>query len=154
MGRRAMIVIVGALVAALLAVGCGGEDEEIATATVSKPEYMESLVTICDRTYASVRDEYEVYVKEHGENAFDDPDRIEEYTDTVLIPAREQQADEVRELGAPKGDEEEIESIVAAYEDGVAEAEEDPENAVKGAYGPWVPATELVKKYGAQDCGY
>jgi hypothetical protein len=153
MGRRVVALIGGALAIASLGIGCGG-GEELATATVAKPAYMERLAQICQNTYDTVEEGYEKFKEENGEDAFKDLDSMKEYTDSVLLPAREKQADEIRELGAPKGDERKVAAILDAYASGNEEAAEDPENAVTGVYGPWVPATELVREYGAEGCKY
>lgn len=153
MSRRVVALIGGALVLASLGIGCGG-GEELATATVAKPAYLERLAQICQNTYETVQDGYDRFNEEQGKDAFKGLDSMREYTDSVLIPAREQQASEIRKLGAPEGSEKKVEEILDAYASGDEEAAEDPENAVKGAYGPWVPATELVRKLGAGECRY
>jgi len=153
MGKRSAVLCLGVLMLALLGVGCGGGGEETATAQIAKPAFVAKAQAICEKTYTKVQGEYEQFVKENGETAFDDLDSMEEYTDDTLIPAREQQLEEVRDLGVPPGDEEKVEAILVAYEKGLDEADEDPENAVTSAYGPFVPAAELLKAYGA-DCRY
>ena len=63
----------------------------------------------------------------------------------------DRQVEEIRELGAPEGDEEKVEAILTALEDGAAEIEDDPSQALEGD--PLKEARELADEYGFKVCG-
>ena len=72
----------------------------------------------------------------------------------VVAPAIQRQAEEIDALGAPSGDEEEVEAIVEALEAGAEEAEEDPGTIVEGkTSGPFAEANKLAGEYGFKVCG-
>jgi hypothetical protein len=72
----------------------------------------------------------------------------------VVAPAIREQAEAIDELGAPKGEEEAVEEIVAAVEAGAEEAEEEPGVLVaEEGRGPFDEANELADEFGLKVCG-
>jgi hypothetical protein len=69
----------------------------------------------------------------------------------VLVPALEQQVDDIRALGAPEGDEEQVDEILTAVEDASAEVADDPSRAFEDEV--LKEADELAKDYGFKVCG-
>ena len=70
------------------------------------------------------------------------------------MPNIRAQGEEIGELAAPEGDEEQIEKIVTSLEEGATEAEEDPESIVGGnSTNPFETATKEAQAYGMKVCG-
>jgi hypothetical protein len=150
-------LLAGALALALATAGCGGDsgDSEGTTATrVSKAAFVERADAICIQTYNQVKAGYEAFVKEAGSEPFSTIEEIEDYADSVLIPARQEEVEELRDAGMPKGEEDQVEAILAAFEEGIEKAEESPRDAVTSPAGVFVKAAELAKSFGLAGCRY
>jgi hypothetical protein len=71
------------------------------------------------------------------------------------LPQIQVEAEELDELGAPEGDEEQIDAIVAGIEDGLKKAEEDPISTNKsGAANPFAAVDKLTTDYGFKVCNF
>ena len=156
-GRGLIAVLIGVLAVAVIGAGCGGDGGSDATAgdQPSKALFIKKAEAVCERSHIEeIKEDQEEFIEAHGGNigaAFDDIDSITEYVDTIAIPHRERLIDELSELGAPSGDEEKVDEILAAYEEGIEVAEEDPERVVVGR-GVFQYATDLAKEYGLEEC--
>lgn len=73
-------------------------------------------------------------------------------TEDAIGPAMEAEAEELRALGAPRGDEEQVEAIAAALEALGAEARKNPTRLVAGS-GPFEKEQKLAQGYGIGACG-
>lgn len=71
---------------------------------------------------------------------------------SISLPAIEAQADELRALDAPSGDEEQIEAIAQGIEDAVAAAEKNT-RVLSEKGNPFVEVGKLASAYGFQACG-
>lgn len=152
--RKAFLMI--ATVVALVAVaGCGSDDDnggEETQATLTKVEFIEQGDAICTKAEEGSETEAEEFAEENGfdlEKATNE--ELEEAIAAVLVPALNQQAEEIDALGAPEGDEEQVEAIVVALEEGTAEVEDDPGLVLDGA--PLKEASQLASDYGFEVCG-
>jgi hypothetical protein len=153
-GRGFVAVLIGVLAIAAVGAGCGGgESDATAGDQLSKAVYLKKADAVCLRNWEEVKNDYNKFVKAHGgrDVAFDDIDSITEYVDTVVIPNKEQLLDELREVGTPSGGEEKVNAILAAYEEGIDVAEEDPERAAVGEGVFWY-AADLAQKYDLRNC--
>ncbi len=155
-GRGLILTFVGALAIAAIGVGCGDSgDSSQASDEITKPTFIAKADAICNRNYENVRAEYEDFTKENGgpENAFNDEQRRAEYVDTVIVPEKKETVEELQELGAPSGEEQKVEELLDAYEEGIEVAEEDPERAMATG-GVFVYASSVASKYGLNNCRY
>ncbi len=152
MSRRS-ITLLAALVVALIVVGCGGDGEdETSTVQVTKAAFLKSADAICDKSYEEIESKFQSFVKDVGASKpFSDSEEIEEYVDTILVPAKQEEVEELRALGAPGGDEDAVDAIIEAHEEGIEVAEDDPREAVT-SFGVFARATWLAEKYGLENC--
>ena len=153
-GRGLGAVAIGALVFALGVAGCGGSgDDATADTQIAKAVFLKKGNAICLQNLEEVKKDYTKFIEDKGgpEAAFDDLDSITEYVDTVVIPNKEQMVEDLRELGAPSGDEDKVDAILEAYEEGIEVAEEDPERAGVGSGVFWY-AADLTKDYKLTNC--
>ena len=152
-GRGLIAVLIGVLGVAAVGAGCGGGGESDATAgdQPSKSLFVKKANAVCLRNWEEAREGYDEFVKANGgpETAFDDGDSATEYVDDVIIPNKEQLVDELRELGAPSGDEKKVDAIIAAYEEAIEVAEESPERAKDEVFRY---ATDLAQEYDLFRC--
>jgi hypothetical protein len=153
--------VLTAILLAAIAAGCGGGDDsssssdtggdETAVAS-SKAKFIKEADAICG-------DANEQSEKEAKEFAEDNDFELEKATEEelegaiadVLVPSLNRQAEELAALGAPQGDEEQVEAITASLETAAAEIEDDPSLVFK----PKVlqEPRQLAEEYGFKVCG-
>ncbi|MEJ7876644.1 MAG: hypothetical protein WKF62_08285, partial [Solirubrobacterales bacterium] len=115
------------LAVAALAAGCGGEDDggfsPVVSEPVSKLEFLRQADEICVSTESRIEAAADdlVTAKEDPE-----PEEVERIALDIVVPALESEVAAIAALGAPEGDEEEVEAILAATEAGIVEIEADP----------------------------
>lgn len=135
---------VGACVAialAALVAGCGSS-----APTPTKDEFLSQADKICATGDQQIRDASQKLV----ENGRPSNDEINQFIVEEVIPNIENQADQIRELGAPEGDEDQVNAIVDAVDKAAAETKANPDGAGPG---PFEEANKLAQDYGLKDCG-
>jgi hypothetical protein len=156
--RSTLLVIAPLAVAGALA-GCGGGGEAAAGTTVttsshSKAEFIKLASAICDRDRASLSPELERYMQQHGGAAKTKSEALAEAIQAIFIPKAEAQVDEIRAIGAPRGDEQQVERFLVATEEAVAAAREarSPTESQLGEY--FKRSAALASEYGLDHCAY
>ena len=81
------------------------------------------------------------------------PEEVERIALDIVVPALEAEVAAIEALGAPEGDEAEVEAILAATEEGIAEIEADPQGLLDGPPDSLRRAANLSRAYGSQQCG-
>jgi hypothetical protein len=145
----------------------GGEEEEeeeeeedgssgettVHTGSLSKSQFIKKASVICERVRKELASGFGEYGAEHqvpssGPKA---QTAAGDFIDTVFVPIYQKQIDQLSELGAPSGDEEEIEAILEAMQKGLQEGQENPLAFIKGA--PFLrEAANLTASYGLTAC--
>lgn len=151
MSKRVIALLLGVLALVLVA-GCGSDDDEGSEETLTKVEFIKQGDQICEKTEERSETEAEEFAEENGfnlENASEA--ELEEAVAEVLVPTLNQQIEEIDALGVPEGDEETVEEIIVALEDGSAAVEDDPSVVFEGK--PLKDASRLAKAYGFEVCG-
>lgn len=129
---------------AALAAGCGGSSD---AAPLKKSQFVAQADAIC----VTAQEEREAQGKEMADQGADadsseDP---EEVMQEILEPV-EKMTDELSDLGPPKGEEKQVEAIVAAYEEGSEALEADPGGP--DSVSAFDKANKLATEYGLSDC--
>jgi hypothetical protein len=143
-----------AAVLVMLVAGCGGGDDETTdeTVTLTKAEFIKQGDAICKKAGDQSEEEAEEFAEENGftlEKA--SKDQLEEAVAEVLVSTLRQQADEISALGAPEGDEEQVEEIIVSLEGATDEVEDEPSLVFEE--GAFDEPNELAKDYGFKVCG-
>lgn len=141
---------------AMIVGGCGGGDEETsaAGAELSKAEFLKQGNAICAKGNKEVSKGYEAFAKERNlQNQEPTEELLAEAVEAVLLPSVTRQVEELRELGAPAGDEKQVDKILTAAEKAIEETEEKPAPAGVTTGGPFAEAKELAAAYGLKRCG-
>jgi hypothetical protein len=142
-GREfAAAVLATVLLVALVFAGCGDSSE---AAPLKKPAFVQQANAIC----VNATQERKQASKELTEDEGDGSDEATAATEALVAPVQSM-ATELSELGIPKGDDKEIEEIVAAFEAGATKLEEDP--AGPDAASAFTKANEKAAAYGLDDC--
>lgn len=152
--NKALLAALAALVAiAALIAGCGGGgDTTDETVTLTKTEFIKQGDAICEQSGDQSEKEAEEFAEENGfdlEKASNE--QLEEAVAAVLVPTLRQQAEEIDALGAPEGDEEQVEEIVVSLEGATDEIENDPGVVFKEEV--FDEPNELAQDYGFKVCG-
>jgi len=142
-------------VASLTVASCGGEDDEggfspVVSDSLSKIEFLRQADEICASTESQI------------EAAADDlltgeedppPEEVERVAIDLVVPALESEVAAIGALGAPKGDEDQVQAILDATEAGITEIEADPRSLLDGVPDSLREAEMLARQYGSQQCG-
>jgi hypothetical protein len=152
--NKAFLAAIAALVAlAALVAGCGGGgDTTDESVTLTKTEFIKQGDAICKQGNDASEKEAEEFAEDNDfklEKA--SKEQLEEAVSEVLVPNLERQTEELDALGAPKGDEEEVEAIVTSLEDATGEVEDDPGSVFEGDV--LKKPSKLAEAYGFKVCG-
>jgi hypothetical protein len=152
--NKALLAALAALVAlAALIAGCGGGDETTdETVTLTKTEFIKQGDAICKKGNDQSEKEAEEFAEDNDftlEKA--SKEQLEEAVAEVLVPNLNQQAEELDALGAPEGDEEQVEEIIVSLEGAADEIEDEPGSVFEGEV--LEEPTKLAKAYGFKVCG-
>lgn len=128
--RRSAAPLTATAVVLLVWAGCGGGES---TAALSKPQFLKKANAICARKTAAMGKGDAAFWKRHGGGSAHPSEALEnELQIKVILPVREEELRQIRSLGLPRGDEQRVEEILTAWEEGVEKAEEDPRSMRAG----------------------
>ena len=71
----------------------------------------------------------------------------------MVLPNFEAQISELRDLGAPEGDEDEIEQMWDTFETAIDDSREDPKGMFRGNVATLEEVRTTANKYGLEYCG-
>jgi hypothetical protein len=139
------LFVVGLLLVAIAAaaIGCGGSAE---AKPLTKAEFVLQANEICQGAEEERKQGEEELVE--GDQA-DQAEGEEEVVEALVAPVGTM-AEELGDLGPPKGDEKQVAAIVKAFEAGVAKLEADP--LASDAASAFAKADELAAAYGLSEC--
>jgi hypothetical protein len=145
-----------AVLAALAAIvaGCGGGDEttDSTTVTLTKTEFIKKGDAICKKGNEQNETEAREFAKDNDFNPEGtSKGQLEQVVEEVLVPSLNKQAEELDALGAPDGDEKQVEAIVVSLEDAAGEIEDKPSLAF--AAKTLGEPSRLAADYGFKVCG-
>ena len=126
------------LTACLAATGCGGED------SISKADFVERANTICKDGNAEIAKAAE----DVGQSPSNE--EIEAFATDTLIPNIRGQLADIRDLGFPEADADELEAIFDQADTIVDEVEEEPISITEG--NPFAPINPDLTEYGLETC--
>lgn len=133
------------LIFALLVAGCGSSGDE----ALNKSEFVKQGNAICTQA----RKAREKAVIDLVQNA--DPkssqQALREEAAKKAMPYYEEAAEQLADLGAPKGDEAKVEGVVDAMEEAAARVNANPQSAFVGN-APFRKANEAAEGYGLEAC--
>jgi hypothetical protein len=163
-GRWGFFVAVGIALAAVVA-GCGDSDDSasgsnqtktvsVTTSSLSKAEFIKRANAACGRAEATLVPKLERFALEHQSERTSPRVKQAKAAKAVLIPVAEAQIDAIRKLGAPKGDEAQIETILTAQQRGIDELKE-VKRIEPGTFAQdyFIEGVKKFKTYKLVDCG-
>jgi hypothetical protein len=159
---RKCLVAVAALLAAVALVACGGSsggssggtgETAVTTANaegpdaVGKAQWVKEANLICKRS--SVKREARLAATK-GKPPTNDKAELEQLVLKAFVPSLEEMMKELSALKAPSGEEQQIQAILAAFEEGIESRKAKPGNALSEA--AFERAEHLSKSYGLTEC--
>jgi hypothetical protein len=162
MAKLVPISLIAVLSTALLTAGCGGSsnasDASAASeAPLTKAEFIKQGDAICEKAHQKIYDEAKKYREVHAKELekLGGVAAEEKLIRLVMLPAVLEEAKGMEALGAPKGDDKQIESFVAAIERGVEKAKKNP-MAAESEFGygqnPFHNIDIQLREYGFEVC--
>lgn len=148
MHSRNAKISVFAFVLALAVAGCGGGGDETA---LTKAQFVKQADAICEKADNARYKELARAIKGVSSPQGLPPEK----EDSILVAGLEpvqKQAEELRELGAPEGDEEQIERYLDELEEAVKEAEAGTIVALEKRKNAFTESDELAEEYGFKVC--
>jgi len=128
-----------------------GETPEIEPTSETKAKYVAKANAICEKRRKQIRAQLTRVVKALPKNSGEEAG-LDNVVEDAFAPGLEAELDELLELGAPQGGEEQIEEIFAAIEAVIAEMREDPA-AFGRSPNSFKESERLTAAYGIDECG-
>lgn len=155
MNKGLIVALVGVVVTAAIVAGCGSSSGD-ETSSLTKAQFVAQADAICKKGNAEIESEAEAFQEKNGLGENDEPSKAQqaEVSETILAPNVKNQAEEIRALGAPSGDEDEISAMLDSLDEGVEEIEANPQGPFEANQpNPFGPANKIAKEYGLKVCG-
>jgi hypothetical protein len=154
------VLFAGVLALAIVA-GCGSSDDSTDTdttsvdVTITKEQLIAQGDAICKQGNEEIEEGFESYAEENGipKNQEPSDEQGVEIVETVLVPNLKTQAELIRGLGAPEGDEEQVEELLDSLDEAVETAEDDPEALFNEDTDPFGDVNQQAQDYGFSECG-
>ncbi|HSK49004.1 MAG TPA: hypothetical protein VK889_00770 [Solirubrobacterales bacterium] len=146
-----MAILAGVMALAMPIAGCGSSDDD---ETLTKAEFIKQGDVICKQASDSIAPQYQAYIKKQGikRNEFPTEKQGIEIAEQIYLPTVETRVEKLRELSPPSDEEDQVEAILIATEEGVEKAKKN----IKALFGqgkdPFEEAKTLSAKYGFKAC--
>jgi hypothetical protein len=125
----------------------------ITTSSLDKEEYIKKASAVCVKERESVLEEMAAWVKSHEGKGNSGAELIVPLTRQVLLPKIEAEIAAVRALGAPEGDEDQIEAILAAQQAAVDEVRSEKKlTSFEEVDTHFKAAGDMYREYGFTAC--
>jgi hypothetical protein len=144
------------------ATGCGGDDDaSTSDATTSgvtgftgeAPTDPISYHLIADKYCRQAEHELDRAAAEAFGGATPTPEELTDFVNDTYLPVMRRQMEQIRTIPIPEGEEDALNAIYDAFDEGLAQAEADPESLLEGPPPGIERASELAADYGFDDCG-
>jgi hypothetical protein len=146
MKLRATLALTAVLALGVIAAGCGGGDDSDTTTTVlTKPAWIAKADAICQQG----NQEIEQAAQQQFGNQRPTAAEVQQFATGTALPNTQSQIDKIRALGAPSGDEDQVNHILDTVQAEIdtAKAAGDIEDST------FAEGNSLAKQYGLKVCG-
>jgi hypothetical protein len=134
----------------------GGNKETTAhSSSLSKAEFVKQANAICTREKTKGLEAMGAYAKQHRGAATGQAkiELIGEAIQKVFLPSVQSQVNQIRALGAPAGDEQEVEALLDSLEEAVEKASQGTASSARFGQA-FASSGKLAREYGLSDCVY
>jgi ABC-type lipoprotein release transport system permease subunit len=146
--KRIPLWLVGSVMAlALIAAGCGGGDDnsDSTTTSLTKGEWIAQADAICQQG----NQEIEQAARQQFGNQKPTAAEVQQFGTGTALPNTQTQVDKIRALGAPSGDEDEVNKILDTVQADIDKAK----SAGNVEDSTFADGNALAKQYGLKVCG-
>lgn len=155
MKARLTMLCALALGVALLVAGCGGDDGDSTTVTSSslgKAAWVKKVNALCEKNTDGM---LQAMIRYGKANAGQPVKQVATgAVQTVVPPALRRQIEQIRALGAPEGDEAEVEAYLASLERGIETVESRKPKDIFTLQESLKVTNQPAGAYGLEDCEY
>jgi len=149
------LALIAAFAVGLCVAGCGSGGSSTSTettATISKAEFVAKGNAVCVKGEKAQEAEVNAYVKKHGlENKKPSKAQEAELVEAVFAPNIQSQIDGVKALGAPSGEEPQVDSALELSQQTLEKIEANPE-LISGNKDPFAAAGKQLHALGLTKC--
>lgn len=146
--KARQVFFLSVLAIAILA-GCGGDS----TSSLDKAEFIKQASAACARERKPLVNEAAAYLEKPAVEKQPNSTALANMSKAVVVPIIEAEIAAVRQLGAPEGDEEEVEAMLAAQQAGVEEVSGlQQAKSMEEVEAHFREATKLYEAYGFEAC--
>lgn len=157
--RKRMIcglALLAALIVGICVAGCGSSSSSSTatetTAAITKAEFVAKGNAVCVKGEKAQEAEINAYIKKNGlENKKPSKAQEAELVETVLVPNVQSQIDGVKALGAPSGEEQQVNSALELSQQALEKVEANPELAF-GKENVFAAAGKQLHALGLKEC--
>ena len=144
----------GLFLAVAVLTGCGGGDETTTyppgvSRPIGKFEFLQEADRICESTNARVQAAGDELVQGRHDPP---PSEVRRIVLNIAIPALQTEVEAIGSLGAPPGDERQVQRILDATREGIAQLRANPQSALTGVPPGLRRAGRLSRAYGSTTC--
>ena len=148
MRRNALWLLGLAAVMALLVAGCGGGgDDSTSTSSLAKPAWIAKADAICQQGNQEIEQAANEQFGKQNQEPTDA--QIQQFTNESVVPSVQRQIDEIRDLGAPSGDEDQVNKILDTVQTDIDKTK----SATTLPDDPFADGNALATQYGLKVCG-
>jgi hypothetical protein len=148
---RGSLALIAALVVAFLASGCG--EDSASGESISKEEFIAKADAICKQGNEQMEAGFAKYLKGPKSLAKPNAAELEKLVGKVMVPNLKREVARLRALGIPDGDEERVEAMLSALEEGEETARRDPKAVTASSDAVFGIASRIAGEYGLEVCG-
>jgi hypothetical protein len=150
-GRGALIA--AAMAIALVVAGCGGGDSGTAAGSISKEKFVVKADAICKNGTERMQAAIFAALKHPRNLTKVSQTEQEKIVTTAMVPSVEREVKELRALPVPEGDEERVDAMITALEEGIETAERNTEAVTKSSDVLFGISSRIAAEYGLEACG-
>ncbi|HEX6687819.1 MAG TPA: hypothetical protein VF085_04050 [Solirubrobacterales bacterium] len=153
-----MLIAIVSLLLALVA-GCGGGGDGSSSSTTvsktwtgSKQAFVKKADAICSKNAKLIFQGVVKALYPAGINGANDSEK-KEAVEKALVPGINTEIREIRALGFPSGQEDEVEAVLSSLEEELERAQSEPTEFLLGQSSPFVDSKQAAEEYGFTACG-
>jgi hypothetical protein len=154
---RVLAVSAIVLAACVLGSGCGGDSDSTTTASgpskpLTKAEFVRQGDAICKKGISEKNRAIEESLDKLSAKQRADQATLERLLVEVALPPVQEMAEELDDLGAPKGEKKKVAIVVDALKTALEDAEADPATALNESEEIFGRSDRLAGRYGLKAC--
>jgi hypothetical protein len=148
MKHNALWLLGLAAVTALVVAGCGGgDDDSTSTSSLAKPAWIAKADAICQQGNQDIEQAANEQFGKQDQQPTDE--QVQQFTSATVVPSVQRQIDEIRDLGAPSGDEDQVNKILDTVQADIDKAK----SATTLQGDTFADGNALATQYGLKVCG-